>query len=74
MTQTSAGSFYRTIVAVKRCTDGADITLDCGHVSRANQIYSYKIGARYRCYRCEYGKEPFHTPEPLTGQLMEQLP
>ncbi len=33
------------------------IVLDCGHERQPNPIYTYKVGAAYRCYVCEFGAE-----------------
>ena len=42
----------RTITKVERHTDRTDVTLDCGHVRQWNQIYTYTVGNRGRCFAC----------------------
>lgn len=42
----------RTIVAVEPTASETRVTLDCGHIGHANQIYSYRIGDTYRCFAC----------------------
>jgi hypothetical protein len=43
----------RTIVAVDKRSDGAYITLSCGHVRCWNQIFSYHVGEKGRCFTCK---------------------
>lgn len=33
------------------------VTLSCGHVSRRNQIYTYKLGERTTCSMCDQHAE-----------------
>lgn len=42
----------RSIVSVTRRTDGVSLLLTCGHTRDANQIYSYRVGGRFRCMMC----------------------
>lgn len=42
----------RTIVAVEYKSHAALVTLSCGHVREWNQIYSYRVGDRGRCFAC----------------------
>jgi hypothetical protein len=31
------------------------VTLDCGHVCKANPIFSYLIGSNFHCLQCQKG-------------------
>lgn len=45
---------HRTITKVVRdaTTLRVTVTLNCGHTADPNAIYSYKVGAPYRCFNC----------------------
>jgi hypothetical protein len=47
---------HRTVTKVKVDPDGGwtKLTMDCGHVAECNQVYTYKVGSRRPCYRCNY--------------------
>ena len=42
----------RTIAKVEPTTNCTKVSLDCGHVAEANQVYTYRVGDNYRCIRC----------------------
>lgn len=41
-----------TAVEVEETPSRTWVTLDCGHISEMNQIYTYKIGAEMHCFHC----------------------
>jgi len=54
------------ITKVERRPNGTVITYDCGHVGRHNQIYTYRVGERIRCFYCaqhiealKYNEKPY---------------
>lgn len=48
----------KQITAIEERSDITLLALTCGHVSKANQIFHYKVGADSRCFECgPHGKE-----------------
>ncbi len=31
-----------------------EVTLDCGHKTKPNPTFSYRVGEHYRCFACEH--------------------
>lgn len=42
----------RTITSVNFTAEITYLTLSCGHINTANQIFHYKVGNDSRCMKC----------------------
>lgn len=40
------------VVAVEVTAGPTWLTLDCGHISQWNPIYTYQVGEECRCFHC----------------------
>lgn len=53
ITRTDPRGPFRTITNVERTANAALVRFaECDHESRRNQIYTYKVGDKARCFAC----------------------
>ena len=62
MANTDPRGPIRTITSIRETPSETLLTLHCGHVNRANQIFHYKIGHASRCFLCA-GHSPLSSYE-----------